>query len=110
MALNTVTESSKPACAAPPHGSVFETIIPGVAQKVPFTGTAAQSAAFAATTSVVRLCSDVDCWVRFGTNPTAVVTDHYLPAKIPTLFGVTPLQKVSAIGGGAGNLYVSEGA
>lgn len=50
-------------------------------QIVTISGTSAQCSALNAGTSLVELCSDTDCYLAFGTNPTAVALYHYLPAK-----------------------------
>lgn len=77
-------------------------------QKVTLSTSSAQSAAVAATTKSVRVCSDIDCFILIGANPTATISSVYLPAKTPQVFGIAGGQKVAAIAGGAGNLYVSE--
>lgn len=70
-------------------------------------GSSAQSSAVGATTKAVRLCSDTDCWIVIGANPTATTSSTYLPAKVPQVFGCSPSDKVAAIGT-SGNLYISE--
>lgn len=67
----------------------------------------AQSSAVAATTEEVRLCSDTDCFIAIGSNPTATTSSVYLPAKFPQVFGCKPADKVAVIGT-SGNLYISE--
>lgn len=47
-------------------------IPPNASQGLAFTATSAQSAVFSNATALVRLLSDVDCYVAFGANPTAV--------------------------------------
>lgn len=69
---------------------------PEMVQTVTFT-TAVASTAFAGTTKFVRIYSDTNCAIRFGENPTAVVTDTALAANIPEYFGVRPRHMVSAI-------------
>lgn len=42
-----------------------------------------QSNAFQSNTRYLRLCADTACYVRLGTNPTAItLTDTYLPANV----------------------------
>lgn len=77
-------------------------------QRVVLSVASAQSTAVAAGTNAVRLCSDVDCWILIGANPTATVTSNYLPAKVPQVMSCSPGDKVAGIAGGAGNLYISE--
>ncbi|MCK5016502.1 MAG: hypothetical protein KAS32_05450 [Candidatus Peribacteraceae bacterium] len=53
-----------------------------VSADVAISGTSAQSAAFNAQTSLVRLCADVNCRVLFSTSPTALATSKRLPAGL----------------------------
>ena len=71
---------------------------PAVAtQKVAFTGTAGQSAAFNAKTRFVRIHVDGIASVAFGSNPTATTSDARMVAGQTEFFGVNPGDKVSAI-------------
>jgi len=67
-------------------------------QTVTFT-TATQSAAFNAKTSFVRIIADADCHLKFGTDPTAVATDQFIPANVEQWRGVTAGHKVSVYDG-----------
>lgn len=81
-------------------------------QGVAISTVSAQSAAFAATTKVVRLCADIGCHVIFGTNPSAGTGSFYLPPNFPQLFSVPPGQGFKVAGKvatGTGNLFVTEG-
>ena len=72
---------------------------PAVAeQKIAFT-TAAQSAAFGATTTVVRIQSDTAGHVKFGTNPTATASHQPIAADVEYWRAVQPGDKVSAYDG-----------
>jgi len=63
---------------------------------VDYSGGAASSAAFAATTKYIRVVSDSDCSLLFGASPqTAAATNAYLPAKTIEYFGVVAGQIVS---------------
>jgi hypothetical protein len=95
---------------AEPHTKTYDSIFPGTAQKVVLSTSSAQSAALGAATSIVIVCADVDCWILTGANPTALLTSTYCPAKVPQRFGVAPGSKIAGIAGGAGNLYITEGA
>lgn len=66
-------------------------------QTVTFTGTAGQSAAFDADTSIISIMADANCAVVVGTNPTAVVTDFPIDANTRQDFAVEPGQKISVI-------------
>jgi hypothetical protein len=48
----------------------------------------AQSTAFNTQTAMVRLQTDVDCFVLFGTDPTATTSSMPLAANTPEYFGV----------------------
>ena len=71
---------------------------PGVAiQNITFTATAGASAAFNRSTKLIRVISDADCRIVFGTAPTAVTTDMLLKAGSAEYFGVSPYLKISAV-------------
>jgi hypothetical protein len=69
-----------------------------------------QSVAIPAFITEVRLSSSGNCWVAFGTSPTAAAADGsiYIAAGQPEYFRVSPGQKVAVIQDGAatGNLSV----
>lgn len=50
-------------------------------QAVSLSSSSAQCSALNAGTTLIELCSDTDCYLAFGTNPTATASYHYLPAK-----------------------------
>jgi hypothetical protein len=60
----------------------------------------------------IRLAATSDCWVSFGTNPTAAVAgvaSILLPAGVPEYFWVYPGEKVAVIqNSAAGSLNVAE--
>ena len=91
-------------CAVP--GSAFPAIRPGVAQNVAVGAASAQSAALGS--PVVRLVSTTDCHVLFGSNPTALATSMFLPAKQPEYFVCLPTDKIAVIQDAAGgNLSIT---
>ena len=70
---------------------------------------AANSTAFAAGTTVVRLVSTTDCHIIFAASPTATTSTAYLPANQVEYFKSAAGQKVAAIRANAdGTLYVTE--
>lgn len=69
-----------------------------VVQAVTFT-TATASSAFGAATTMVRVVSDADCRVAFGSAPTATANSAFLPSKVPEYFAVSPGHKVSVYDG-----------
>src|ERR1041385_3502741 len=92
--------------------SAVQAIGPSISQKLDFTGTSAQSAAFAAGTSVIRLFATQDCFIKIGGNPTAVVDgvdSHFIPGGIIQYFLVRGTQKLAAISNGTdGTLRIIE--
>ena len=80
----------------------------GQSQKVSLTTTSAQSTALQCKTVV--LCSDVDCFIRQGSSPTALAdgTDQFLPAyNMVRFFNYHPGNKIAAIAASSGNLYIT---
>lgn len=80
----------------------------GQSQKVAVSTTSAQSTALQCKT--VILCSDVDCFLRQGANPTALSdgTDQFLPAyNIVRFFNFHPGNKIAVKSTDAGNLYIT---
>lgn len=78
------------------HGdSTFSLREPALAeQTVTITGTSTQCSAFNASSKIVCIYSDVDCHIRFGTNPTATTSTRPLPAgasRILTIGDATKL-------------------
>jgi|TARA_R100000081_G_scaffold92138_1_gene72795 hypothetical protein len=70
---------------------------------------AANSTAFAAGTTVVRVVSTTDCHIIFATSPTATTSTAYLPANQVEYFKATAGEKIAAIRASAdGTLYVTE--
>lgn len=90
----------------------FETIIPGVSQALPFTGASAQSAALGLSTTILRVFSNQDCFIKVASNPTALAdgTSTFIPGGIIDFIGVSPGSKVAVISNGTnGTLYITEG-
>ncbi len=89
--------------AGPPAVSVYyqATNTPAVAnQTVAITGTSAQSAAFADTTKIVRIHTDIICHVVLGgASPTATASSMRLAADQTEYFVVAPGQKLAVITG-----------
>jgi len=73
---------------------------PAVAyQQVSFTGTSGESAAFGATTRVIRVSADSICRIKISTAGTAVTatTGMRLSLGVAEYFNVSPGDKISAI-------------
>jgi hypothetical protein len=80
----------------------------GTCQAVSISGTSAQSAAI--NSGRVVIYSNVDCWMRQGSNPTALSngTDQFIPAN--TLLRIVDIEsgnKLAFIAGSAGTVYIS---
>ena len=84
----------------------------GVAQIVAYTGTAANSASFAATTKVIRVMSMTDARVAVGPTVLISATNAIaIPAKTPVFLQVEPgwrLQVTTLESAANGNLYINE--
>ena len=72
-----------------------------------YAGASVQSAAQVGS-RVVRVVSTTDCFVAFGSNPTASNTSVFLPAGKPEYFVCETTDKVAAVQVSAGgNLYIT---
>lgn len=80
------------------EGSVQVAITPALAdQQVTVSAASAQSAAFGANTSMVRISCDTTVSAVFGANPTATTANMRLPANVPEYFRVQAGAKVAFI-------------
>jgi len=81
----------------------------GATQTISFTGTSAQSSALGSATNLVRLYSTEECFVAFGSNPTASSSTVPLGPKNPEYVQVNPGELIAAISNGTnGTLYITE--
>lgn len=91
----------------------WQAITQGVIQNISYTATHAESAAFGAGTTLVRLVATSDCYFLCGTAPVATTSNGtLLPSGAIEYFGVTPGQKISFIqssAGGACNITEAKG-
>jgi hypothetical protein len=73
---------------------------PSVAsQVVNYAGGTTQSTAFRNDTRMVRIHTDTNCFIKFGTNPTATTAvDARMAANQTEYFKVNPGFKVAAVG------------
>lgn len=72
------------------------TIKPTASVNLAFAGTSAQSSALVGT--IVRVIATQNCWLAFGTNPTAnTTTSVYLPSGAVEYFAITTGWKIAAI-------------
>lgn len=66
-------------------------------QNISLTASSQQCSALNAATTLVELCSDTDCYLAFGTSPTAQDNFHYLPAKTVRYYAVGAPTLIAAI-------------
>lgn len=66
-------------------------------EPVDYSGGAAASAAFAATTTLVRIHTDAVCSIKFGTAPTATTSNRRMAAGQTEYYFVRKNDKVSAV-------------
>ena len=66
-------------------------------QTVAISGSTVQSAAFGATTSIIRVHCDAICSIAIGANPTATATKTRLAANQTEYFGVRGGDKLAVI-------------
>jgi hypothetical protein len=71
---------------------------PDTTQAVTYT-TSTQSAAFGASTNLIRVIANADVYLAFGANPTADADDIRVPADTVEYFGVYAGQKVACYDG-----------
>lgn len=83
----------------------WQTIYPGVCQKVSFTGASTQSAATTTGaaglgTIMVELFATEDCWIKIGSDPTAVANNgssFFMGAGLFKTYGIIPGHKIAVI-------------
>lgn len=89
---------------------IFPAIYKGTCQTISFTGSSQASNATGAFVTIVRVFATKDCFLNFGSAPTAASTDMFLPAGIIEYFGMIPGEKIAAIrSSDNGTLYITEG-
>jgi hypothetical protein len=91
---------------------MFQCISPGTSYSVAVGAVSAQGNLPQEGVTIVRLFSTVDCFIAFGTNPTAVAgSSMFLPGGIVEYFEIRSNEKFAVIqNGSTGTLYVTEGA
>lgn len=88
--------------AAAPGSLATSTLLvqePSLVEQTPVAigGSSTASAAFGATTRVVRLHTDAICSISFGTSPTATVSTKRMAANATEYFAVRPGDSVAVI-------------
>ena len=66
-------------------------------QSITITGASAQSSAFNASTTLIRVHTDATCSIKIGINPTAVTTAHRMAANETDYYAVIPGQLLAVI-------------
>ena len=94
--------------------AMFQVISPGASQAITTGAASVQAADFASGVTILRVFATQDCWIAFGTSPTAVVegsSSMFLPAGIVEYFERKELEKIAVIQAStAGKLYITEGS
>jgi len=84
----------------------------GAQEKVSFTGTSGQSAAFK--TDIITVFATQNCWLLFGSSPTAASDDGnstYLPSGVMRAYRVKRGHKLAVIrDASSGDLHINGGA
>lgn len=101
---------SKAARAGTGPYNIWQAFFPVLPQQVAIgAGSVASSVAFAG--SVAEFFATADCFISFGTAPTATTSTVFLAAGIYKSYAVSPGDKVAVIQKtGAGTLYIQEGS
>lgn len=81
------------------NGEMSAAKVPGTANNNVTYTTSAQSSAFNAGTNLVRIMTEVDVYIAFGSNPTATTSDIKMLADTAEYFAVSPGDKVAAYDG-----------
>ena len=91
-------------------GATAQALKAGTHHSVAYTATAGTiSSAVNSRTSIVRIMCTSDCYIAFGSSPTATTGDMILPANQPEYFTMVGAEKVSAIQvAEGGTLHVTE--
>jgi hypothetical protein len=72
-------------------------IFPGSSQRLAVGSSSVQSTSMGETTGLVRLSASTDCYIAFGTNPTATNASLYLPAGMVEYIGINPGEKIAVL-------------
>lgn len=86
-------------------------IVSGQGQRLSVSAVSAQSAEIESTSCLIY--SDVDCYVRQGSNPVALAdgSDLFIPSgSLVRLFGITKGNKLAFIGATSGFVHLTPGA
>lgn len=98
--MSTVSVTQFSAVGSVSNGSLMCPQAPFIAtEDISASTTSAQSAAFDSQTRFVRIMSDANVRVRFGSNPTATATDMPIRANSPEFVAVVSGDKIAVIEG-----------
>jgi len=82
---------------------------PGTHQMITLgNGNSTPSAAFGTQTEYVRICSDADVHIIFGSAPVATANSIFISAEEFEIFKVSPGEKVACIGSNTNKISVTE--
>jgi hypothetical protein len=97
MAFAYVDEFSGHTFLAPNNRPTQLVGLPLATQRVALGASSTQSAAFNASTQLVRITADGACCFLIGADPTALATSSYLPAAGEVWRAVSPGHKIAVI-------------
>lgn len=100
-----------PRLALDEEGNLVQALSPGTTQTQTYTGTAGVIGNAISATEVVRIVATTDCFIVFGSSPTATTSHMFVLANQPEYFRVSDdgTDKVSAIRSSEdGSIYVTE--
>ena len=90
-------------------GQPISALMMGTPQNVAIGASSAQSAAFAATTEVIRVVATAACWIEIAADPTATTDKTYLPAGVVEYFHAQGGWKIAVLqASAAGTLNITE--
>ena len=94
----------------------FDAIKPGKSHHLAFTGTSAQTPAFATGTSIIEVMCSTDAYIAIGADPTAATTTNtttslFMPAGVTKYYACAGVDKCAALqSSAAGTMHIVEGA
>ena len=91
----------------PSQQNIYNPVLPS---QIVTVGAASVATTNTVNANAVLLCSTTNCWIAFGTSPTAVKpTIFYLPANVVMALQCDPSHKVAAIQDTAGGSLIVTG-
>lgn len=93
---------------------MFQVISPGPSRVLAVSAASVQTGPFDEGVSILRFFSTKDCWLAFGSNPTAIPEDAgsmFMPGGVVEYFEINSNEKLAVIrNSDDGKLYITEGS